>query len=186
MKGVEPHLPLLHYLSVLVIGLSWPAAALALIALLVSFVEPEWDAMRLLEMSSIAFRVGLASIFVAIGAGAGLSYLVRSKGELTSRFEKESARYRAALKVVGATAALLMAVTLIQGFAFVKLSSGKWISTGRAGSREISEIVAREYIWRLIRSSSLFLLASSFATGLQSTGILRVTNQRCVGRESSG
>ncbi|HKW62469.1 MAG TPA: hypothetical protein VJN89_08000 [Candidatus Acidoferrum sp.] len=179
MKWIEPRLLLLRYLSVLVVGLSLLATALAVIALLVSFVRPEWDTMRLLEMSTIAFRVGFGSIFAAIGAGAGLSYLLRPKGELSSRFEKQFARYRAALKVIVAAAGLLMAVTLIQGFTFVKVSANKWISTSRAGSHEVSGIMAREYFWRIIRFSSLFLVVSSSVLGFESTGILRVLGSAC-------
>ena len=138
MKGTGSRSRLLRYLSLLVVSVSGLAASFAIITLLVSFIRPEWGAIGLYKISGIVFRVGFASIFAAIGIGAASSYLLRSKGELSSGFEKQFGRYSAVLKAVAAIAALVMAVTLIQGFKFVKLSSGKWISTIRAGSREIS------------------------------------------------
>lgn len=185
MNGKESRFPLLRYLSLLVVSMSWLATLLAVITLLVSFTRPEWGTIGLFEVSVIVFRTGFVSIFAAIGIGAGSSYLLRSKRELRSRFEKQFGRFRVVLKTIVAIAALLMAVTLIQGFTFVKLSNGKWISTSRAGSREIPEIVAREYFWRLIRFSSLFLFVSSCSTGFQSASILRVLGSPSEGNPKS-
>lgn len=69
--------------------------------------------------------------------------------------------------------ALLFLETIIPGFRHVHPADSKWISTGHAGSWEISELTAKTYLWHEIRLQSLTILLLVFVLGFVSMGYIR-------------
>ena len=160
---------------VAVVGLclvSGLAGLCAIGVLTFSFLKPSEDIARLYQIARSLFRLGLGSIFVSLAVSIFLEYVFTSDRRFHDVLRSEYARRKPMLKVALALAAVMMAATLIQGFTLVRPSEGRWVSLSRAGSHEITESTAREYLWRLVTFSSLLLTVSSFSLFFQSTSVL--------------
>jgi hypothetical protein len=173
VQKMEVRLRQLRSMSVVGLVVSAPAALLAIVLMASSLTKPQLSSERLYYFSKLTGRIGFGSIFLGLSLSLILNSLARQLPLIHDCLRADFNRHRRLLSAFAAVVVILMATTLIPGFTFVHPSGNVWLSTSRAGTREVSELVARQYMWLLVRFSALFLALFAGSIGFESASILR-------------
>lgn len=175
---METRLWLLRCGALVGLAASVPAALLAIALFFASLAHPQIELERLYDLSMFVSWTAFGSIFFGLSLSLALNSISRPLRLVHDRLRADFGRYRPLLSICGSAIVILLAITLILGFTFVHHSGSVWTSTSRAGTQEIPDVVARIYMWRLARFSSLLLLLSAGSVGFESASIFKAARHR--------
>lgn len=190
MRTHESKVTWLKALGVVGVGGSSAGLLLGFLGVGISLVRPNLGMNGLYRRAMLADEVGFASVFVFVAYAIVALYIAKQVPGLQSFFSQQrpgsQSRHGWALRLDTLSAyqrlclggilvcCSLAALTLVQGFTFVKPAETGWVSVSRAGSFGISEALARAYLWRVVRFFSVVFTGSSFLAAVVSTGVIRL------------
>jgi hypothetical protein len=146
----------------------------ALVAIIVSFIQPAVATISLYEISEYSRGFAFGSLTLFILSVFSLKLASGHMTQLQAIVRGELWRIPIWLRVGAALCLLLLAVTAIQGFRNVHLEGTTWITTGHSGQWPVTDQVAKSYLWLSTRASCLTVL-------LAATILLFVSSRLLIG-----
>ncbi len=152
----------------LIVGsiLSLLVAIASFVGLAASFVQPTLDLHKLHRVSTLTRTIGFCFLAMFIAAG----FAFPSKAAVRERV-KTSNWGSTTLKIVCGACFLLV---MLSPYTYVYPHADGWVTKSKAGAFTISTEVAREYLWRDVRTWS----AIPFCLSLSAAGFMRKASRR--------
>ena len=152
--------------------ISIPLAAGAILMIGASLTRSQIPILQLYGISSRVQIVFWASLVLAFVWTLSLAALVKKLPGLEDRAAAAGKDVSWVTRIIALGIFIAAASSFFQGFTYVHPESHSWISTSKAGRREVTETIARDYLWLGIRFNSALILGFALAGTLAGTCVL--------------
>lgn len=141
----------------------------------ISYAEPGQETQRLYDASRWLSQTAPLVLMVFFFALLGLGMLSRRSPNLAKAAERAYTDSRKWFHVALVVALVVIVSAVLPGFTNVHPEGTKWVSTGHAGTWEIPESLARNFLWRKMRAEFGSGLVLAFVLVLATSSFLRST-----------
>jgi hypothetical protein len=147
---------MLRGVAIVGFAISLLVAIASCIGLAASFVKPALDLQELYRISSLTRK----GSFLFLGGYLIVGFVIPNPPAAGVSVKKASSWEQRVLMIIGIVCFLLI---MFSPYTYVYPEAGGWITKSKAGTFSILSDVAREYLWRDVRTSSAIPLCLSLS-----------------------